>query len=68
MKANFTNLDDLVAEEATLADWLAAGGSPLIGATLVPMEGPKVPAQPLTLSTGPHDLPVRPTWELNNGR
>ena len=58
----------LVVTDATLAEWLAAGGSPLAGATLVPMEGPHEPAQPLTLSTGPHDLPVHDIWRLNNGR
>ena len=40
----------LVVTEATLAEWLAAGGSPLAGATLVPMTGEKVAAQPVTLS------------------
>lgn len=54
--------------EATLADWLAAGGSPLAGATLVPMEGAKAPAREVTLTTGPYDLPVKPTWELNHGK
>jgi len=40
----------LVVSEATHAEWLAAGGSPLAGATLVPMTGEKVAAQPVTLS------------------
>jgi len=58
----------LVVEDATLAEWLAAGGSPLAGATLVPMEGDRAAAKPLTLTTGPHDAPVRDAWGVNHGR
>jgi hypothetical protein len=44
----------LVVEDATLADWLAAGGSPLLGATLVPMEDKWPMAQPVTLREVDH--------------
>ena len=63
-----TRIPGLVVTEATLAEWLAAGGSPLAGATLEPMEGPREPAQPVTLSERKPDVFVRDIWRLNNGR
>ena len=56
-RANFQNNGDLVAEEATVAEWLAAGGSPLAVATLAPLDYLDRPAEPVTL-----------TEEPNNGR
>ena len=56
-RANFQNNGDLVAEEATVAEWLAAGGSPLAVAGLVPLDYLDRPAEPVTVSEG-----------LNNGR
>lgn len=56
-RANFQNNGDIVAEEATVAEWLAAGGSPLAVATLVPLDYKDRPAEPVTLSE-----------EQNNGK
>lgn len=56
-RANFQNNGDLVAEEATIAEWLAAGGSPLAVAGLVPLDYKDRPAEPVTLSE-----------EQNNGK
>ena len=56
-RANFQNNSELQAEEATVAEWLAAGGSPLAVAGLVPLDYLDRPAEPVTLSE-----------ELNNGR
>ena len=55
-RANFLPNGD-EAEEATIDEWLAAGGSPLAVATLVPLDYLDRPAEPVTLSE-----------ELNNGR
>ena len=55
----------LIVTEATHAEWLAAGGSPLAGATLVPMEDDgRGVALPVTL----RDESVHDIWRLNNGR
>lgn len=56
-RANFQNNSELQAEEATVAEWLAAGGSPLAVAGLVPLDYKDRPAEPVTL-----------TEEQNNGR
>ena len=56
-RANFLQSDTPQAEEATIAEWLAAGGSPLAVAGLVPLDYKDRPAEPVTLSE-----------ELNNGR
>ena len=56
-RANFLQPHGDEAEEATIAEWLAAGGSPLAVATLVPLDYMDRPAEPVTLSE-----------ELNNGR
>ena len=68
MNAFNRGADGLVVSEATLAEWLAAGGSPLAGATLEPMTGQREPAQPVTLSDGKPDVFVHDIWRLNNGR
>ena len=39
----------LVVGEATMEEWLAAGGSPLALAGLEPMTGPKAPGKYVTL-------------------
>ena len=51
-RANFQNNSDLQAEEATIDEWLAAGGSPLAVAGLVPLDYLDRPAEPVTLSEG----------------
>jgi hypothetical protein len=51
-RANFPNNADLQAEEATIAEWLAAGGSPLAVAGLVPLDYKDRPAEQVTLSEG----------------
>ena len=51
-RANFQNNADLQAEEATIAEWLAAGGSPLAVAGLVPLDYLDRPAEPVTISEG----------------
>lgn len=56
-RANFQNNSELQAEEATIAEWLAAGGSPLAVAGLVPLDYKDRPAEPVTVSEG-----------LNNGK
>ena len=50
-RANFQNNSDLQAEEATIDEWLAAGGSPLAVATLVPLDYKDRPAEPVTITT-----------------
>ena len=62
-RANFLPHGD-EAEEATIAEWLAAGGSPLAGATLEPMTPAPDAARPVTLT----DDTVTDIWRLNNGR
>jgi len=59
-----TRTPGLVVTEATLAEWLAAGGSPLAGATLEPMTPAPDAARPVTLT----DDTVTDIWRLNNGR
>lgn len=56
-RANFQNNSELQAEEATIAEWLAAGGSQLAVAGLVPLDYKDRPAEPVTVSEG-----------LNNGK
>ena len=56
-RANFQNNGDIVAEEATIAEWLAAVGSPQAVAGLVPLDYKDRPAEPVTLSE-----------EQNNGK
>lgn len=70
MKTNVfeARVPGLIVTEATHAEWLAAGGSPLAGATLEPMTGQREPAQPVTLSDGKPDVFVHDIWRLNNGR
>ena len=51
-RANFQNNSDIQAEEATVAEWLAAGGSPLAVAGLVPLDYLDRPAEPVTISEG----------------
>ena len=51
-RANFQNNAGLQAEEATIAEWLAAGGSPLAVAGLVPLDYKDRPAEPVTLNEG----------------
>ena len=50
-RANFLPHGD-EAEEATIAEWLAAGGSPLAVAGLVPLDYLDRPAEPVTISEG----------------
>jgi len=59
-----TQCPGLIVEDATLAEWLAAGGSPLAGATLEPMTPAPDAARPVTLT----DDTVTDIWRLNNGR
>jgi len=59
-----TRTPGLVVTEATHAEWLAAGGSPLAGATLEPMTPAPDAARPVTLT----DDTVTDIWRLNNGR